>query len=155
MTHTHTARHVCSPLETTVNKESRIFNNECSRVSGASSKRMKTVIVRRLVSHVDPIRTKAPAAVGVSISYPTSDQVRPRLVHSQKLGTDLVLQTPPLWLILAAALCSFMQQKRFLHVRERHRWNFPSAHSANREFVSKYSRTSKHNRSLTVTPTCY
>lgn len=73
--------------------------------------------------------------MGVSTSYPTSDQVRLWLVHSQELGADLVLQMAPFWLILAAAFPSSTQQKRFLHVSERHRWNLSSAHSANREFV--------------------
>ena len=70
--------------------------------------------------------------MGVSTSYPTSDHVRPRLVHSQELGADLVLQTALFGLILAAAFLSFKQQFCFLNLRECHRWGLSSAHSANK-----------------------
>lgn len=108
------------------------FNTQCSQDSAASSDKSETITVRRLVSHVNPFRIKAPAVVGVSTSYPTSDHVRPRLVHSQELGADLVLQTPAFRLILAAALPSFTQQFCFLHMRERRRLDLSSAHSANK-----------------------
>lgn len=103
----------------------------------------------RLVSNVNPFRIKAPASVGVSTSYPTSDQVRPWLVHSQELGAELVLQTPPFWLIVAAALPSFTQEKRFLHVKEWHRWNLSTAQSANREFFSTYSTSQQESQFYT------
>lgn len=67
------------------------------------------------------------------------NQVRPRPVHSQELGADLVLQTALFWPITAAVLPSFAQDKCLRHLRERRCWDVPSAHRANREFFSSYS----------------
>lgn len=110
-------------------------------------KKNERVIVR-LASYVNPFKIKSPASVGVSTSFPTSDQDTPWLVHSQKLGADLVLQTPPFWLIRAANLHSFAQGKRFLHVIARLPWTFSSAHNANRELFSTYSTSQQECKIL-------
>lgn len=130
----------------TVNKKRKKSNTGRSQTSGASSKRRKQVIVRGLVSYVNQMGIEAPVVLGISISYPTSAQVRPWLVHSLKLGADLVLWMDSFRFILAATLPSWTQHKRFLNVWARHFWNMLSANSANKDkvLVSVYNTAYQH-----------
>lgn len=108
-------------------------------------------------------RVRAIVVEWVSTSYPTAAQVRPRLVHSQKMGSDLVLQRSSFRFILAVAVL-FTQHNCFLHVWMRLRWNPPFSLSLKRECLSelavkKTKQTNKHThpqdiRNMTFRTTC-
>lgn len=101
-------------------------------------RKIERVIVR-LVSHVwNRFTIKAPVLVGVSTSYPTSDQVGWRPVHSRTEGSDQVRPIAALCTVAGTAVPSITSDNCLLNMRWHRRRDLSSIHSANTQFLWTY-----------------